>query len=160
SWRTMPAHAVPWPQRSPSLSGSTYASPSSPIVTATARSTSPTSSWAGSTPLSRMQTRTPAPVESAIAQSRVTRSGHSAGSRIRSPASAGRLHAGIGSGSGARAASLTPPILEGGRLEEFLQLHRRAHVALDLELSGHVRGGRVLLALRELLERLGRRGDR
>src|SRR5919201_760251 len=43
--------------------------------------------------------------------------------------------------------------------EQLLELHRLAHVALDLELAGHVRGGRVLLALRDLHERLARGGD-
>src|SRR6266540_4174317 len=46
------------------------------------------------------------------------------------------------------------------RLEELLELHRRADVALDLQLAGHVRGRRVLLAAADLLERLGRRRDR
>ncbi len=39
-------------------------------------------------------------------------------------------------------------------LEELLQLHRRAHVALDLELPGHVGGGRVLLAVDDRHHRL------
>src|SRR3954465_776021 len=39
-------------------------------------------------------------------------------------------------------------------LEEFLQLHRGAHVSFDLELAGHVGARRVLLAARDLLERL------
>src|SRR6266508_3498139 len=43
-------------------------------------------------------------------------------------------------------------------LKEFLQLHRGAHVALDLQLAGHVGAGRVLLAAGDLLEGLlGRR---
>src|SRR5690349_7369448 len=43
-------------------------------------------------------------------------------------------------------------------LEQLLELHRRAHVALDLELAGHVGARRVLLARHDLLERLlGRR---
>ena len=50
-------------------------------VTATALSTSPTSGWPASTPLSRMQTRTPLPVAPPSAQSRVTRSGHVDGDR-------------------------------------------------------------------------------
>src|SRR5947207_1951257 len=37
-------------------------------------------------------------------------------------------------------------------LKEFLKLHRGAHVARDLELAGHVGGGRVLLAGNDLLE--------
>src|ERR671924_1463498 len=43
--------------------------------------------------------------------------------------------------------------------EQLLQLHRLAHVALDLQLSGHVGRGRVLLALGDLHERLGRCRD-
>ena len=38
------------------------------------------------------------------------------------------------------------------RLEEFLELHCRAHVALDLQLAGHVGGGRVQVAAEQLLE--------
>ena len=64
---------------------STASSPSS--VTTTALSSPPTSGWSPSTPLSRMQTSTPSPVAPPIAQSRVTRSGHSAGIADR----AGRL---------------------------------------------------------------------
>src|SRR5947209_2265655 len=44
-------------------------------------------------------------------------------------------------------------------LEEFLQLHRGAHVALDLQLAGHVGARRVLLAADDLLERLLGGGD-
>src|SRR2546430_1859257 len=47
-------------------------------------------------PLSKMHTRTPAPVASPHAHSRVTCSGQSRGSAIRSTASAGRLQAGSG----------------------------------------------------------------
>src|SRR5437870_5527309 len=47
-------------------------------------------------PLSKMHTRTPAPVAPPHAHSRVTCSGHSRGSAIRSTASAGRLQAGSG----------------------------------------------------------------
>ena len=52
-----------------------------------------------SMPLSRMQTRTPAPVEPPHAHSRVTWSGSVTGTRIRSTASAGRLQAGRSSSS-------------------------------------------------------------
>jgi hypothetical protein len=45
-------------------------------------------------------------------------------------------------------------------LEKFLQLHCGAHVSLDLQLSRHVRRGRVLLALHDLLECVRGRGDR
>src|SRR4029077_12830683 len=38
--------------------------------------------------------------------------------------------------------------------EQLLQLHRSTHVALDLELAGHVGARRVLLAADDLLERL------
>ena len=40
------------------------------------------------------------------------------------------------------------------RLKELLELHRGAHVALDLELAGHVGARRVLLAGDDLLEGL------
>src|SRR5262245_38402964 len=43
------------------------------------------------------------------------------------------------------------------RLEQLLELHGRAHVALDLQLPGHVRRGGVLLAAGDLGERLGGR---
>src|SRR5258708_10594404 len=44
--------------------------------------------------------------------------------------------------------------------EELLELHRSAHVALDLQLPGHVGARRVLLAGDDLLERLlGGRDD-
>src|SRR5689334_3335553 len=49
---------------------------------------------------------------------------------------------------------------DGSRLEELLELHRLAHVALHLQLPGHVRGGRVLLAVRDFPERLGSGRDR
>ena len=62
-------------------------------------STRPTSGWSSSMPLSRMQTRTPAPVEPPHAHSRVTCSGSVNGTRIRSTASAGRLQAGRSSSS-------------------------------------------------------------
>ena len=45
-------------------------------------------------------------------------------------------------------------------LEELLELHRRAHVALDLQLARHVGGRRVLLAAEDLLEVLFARRDR
>src|SRR5437660_107744 len=45
-------------------------------------------------------------------------------------------------------------------LKELLQLHCRAHVAFDLQLSGHVGAGCVLLAAGDLLERLLGRRDR
>src|SRR5437879_5760585 len=68
--------------------------------------TSPTSECPASTPLSRTQTRTPAPVAPPQAQSRVTSPGHSSGSVIRSTASAGRLQAGRGSSSALTSSSL------------------------------------------------------
>src|SRR5712691_1069218 len=40
------------------------------------------------------------------------------------------------------------------RLEELLELHGRPHVALDLQLAGHVGRRRILLAARDLRERL------
>ena len=43
--RTIPAHAVPWPQRSPSVSSSTITSSSGPSETATECWISPTSGW-------------------------------------------------------------------------------------------------------------------
>src|SRR6266516_2984834 len=92
--RTIPAQAVPWPQRSPSASSFTSIRPSSVFMTATAPSSSPTSGWPRSTPLSRMQTRAPSPVEPPQAHSRVTRSGHSTPIAIRSAEPAGRLQAG------------------------------------------------------------------
>jgi predicted GNAT family acetyltransferase len=46
------------------------------------------------------------------------------------------------------------------RSEELLQLHRRAHVALDLDLAGHVGARRVLLPGDDLLEGLPGRADR
>ena len=46
------------------------------------------------------------------------------------------------------------------RAEELLELHGRAHVALDLQLARHVRRGRVLLAGDDLGELVGRRRDR
>ena len=94
SERTIPAHAVPCPQRSPSTSSATTASSFSSREIVTALSSPPTSGWSASTPESRMHTRTPAPVDPPHAHSRVTRSGHSTGSAIRSTASFGRLHAG------------------------------------------------------------------
>src|SRR5262245_16291150 len=45
------------------------------------------------------------------------------------------------------------------RLEELLELHGRTHVALDLQLAGHVRRRRVLLAGDDLLEVLLARGE-
>src|SRR2546421_9328496 len=45
-------------------------------------------------------------------------------------------------------------------LEELLELHRRAHVALDLELAGHVGARRVQLARDDPLEVLLRARDR
>src|SRR3954453_23335741 len=92
SERTIPAQAVPWPQRSPSASSATATSSSS-RATATAPSSSPTSGWPASTPLSRMQTRTPLPVAPPQAQSRVTCSGQSP-IEIFFAASAGMLQAG------------------------------------------------------------------
>src|SRR5258708_35821938 len=46
------------------------------------------------------------------------------------------------------------------RLEELLQLHRGAHISLDLELAGHVRGGGIEVACHDLLEVLVRGRDR
>src|SRR5215207_9587873 len=77
--RTIPAQAVPWPQRSPSTSSTTEISSPSPTSTATAPASSPTSGWSASIPLSRMQTRTPLPVDPPHAHSRVTRPGHARG---------------------------------------------------------------------------------
>ena len=94
SERTMPAQAVPWPQTSPSRSLATNRRPSSSFETATALSTWPTSGCEASTPLSRMQTRTPLPVEPPQAHSRVTSAGQSASSAISFAAPAGRLQAG------------------------------------------------------------------
>src|SRR2546421_202664 len=99
SARTTPAQAVPWPQRSPSSSSTTCSAPSSSLTTATEWSTRPTSGWSSSMPLSRMHTRTPAPVEPPHAHSRVTCSGSVTGRRIRSTASAGKLQAGSSSSS-------------------------------------------------------------
>ena len=62
SARTIPAQAVPCPQTSPSRSLATKVMPSSFFATATALSTWPTFGCEASTPLSRMQTRTPFPV--------------------------------------------------------------------------------------------------
>src|ERR1043166_3393484 len=74
--RTIPAHAVPWPHRSPSLSSATETSSSS-LATATAPSSSPTRGCPASIPLSRMQTRIPCAVAPPQAHSRVTCSGQS-----------------------------------------------------------------------------------
>ena len=98
--RTIPAQAVPCPQRSPSTSSATTTSSPGPTETATERCTSPTSGCPESTPLSRMQTRTPFPVEPPQAQSRVTSPGHSKGSSMRSAPPAGRLQAGRSSSAG------------------------------------------------------------
>ena len=106
SERTMPAHAVPCPETSPSVSSSAITSSSSPTEIVTALSSSPTSGWLASTPESRMQTRAPSPVEPPHAHSRVTRSGHSEGSEMRSTASFGRLQA----GSAVSAASQLCPV--------------------------------------------------
>src|SRR5436305_2002783 len=51
------------------------------------------------------------------------------------------------------------PADDGRRSEQLLELHRSAHVALDLQLAGHVGAGRILLAARDLLERLLRGRD-
>src|SRR4051812_1573551 len=69
----MPAHAVPWPNRSTASSGTTCAS-SLMISTATLSTNRPaTLGWLPSTPLSRMATVTPAPVEPPHAHSRSMR---------------------------------------------------------------------------------------
>src|ERR671937_1148991 len=101
SERMTPAHAVPWPQRSPSVSSSTIVSSSTTEI-ATAPSIVPTSGWPISIPLSSTHTRTPLPVEPPHAHSRVTRSGQRAGSAMRSIASAGRLQAGSSSSAAIR----------------------------------------------------------
>ena len=83
SERMIPAHAVPWPQRSPSV---VVVRRHLVVVSRRPRPSaapSPTSGWSSSTPLSRMQTRTPAPVAPPNAHSRVTGSGQSAASRDR-----------------------------------------------------------------------------
>src|SRR3954452_7172528 len=46
----------------------------------------------------------------------------------------------------------TRPLLRAVLLEQLLQLHRVAHVALDLQLPGHEGGHRVELPAHELLE--------
>src|SRR5215210_2353434 len=95
SARTIPAQAVPCPQRSPSVSSTSSIWSSSPTrLKATAWSILPTSGWPASTPLSRMQTRTPWPVEPPQAHSRVTRSGHLSPIEIWSAPPAARLQAG------------------------------------------------------------------
>src|SRR5215210_6374543 len=159
--RTIPAHAVPCPHRSPSSSGSSISSPSSPRRIAIAPATVPTSGWSRSTPLSRMQTRTPRPVASPSAHSRSTRSGHPASIAIRSAAARGRLHAGSSSSSSSSSWTRTSSSTSSTRvLEQLLELHGRAHVALDLQLARHVRRRRVLGAGSDLLEGLRRRRDR
>ena len=90
--RTIPAHAVPCPHRSPSPSSEMTAFPSSTTSTTTARWTSPTSGCPPSTPLSRTHTETPAPLAPAQAHSAVTGSGQSVPIACAVPA--GRLHAG------------------------------------------------------------------
>jgi hypothetical protein len=52
-----------------------------------------------------------------------------------------------------------PPEVVPGHLEELLELHRGAHVTLDLELAGHVRGRRVLLTRGDRAEGLLGRTD-
>src|SRR5439155_21703772 len=60
----------------------------------------------------------------------------------------------------ARIQARGPDGRKGIRLEELLELHRGTHVAFDLELAGHVRARRVLLAADDLLERgFGGRDD-
>src|SRR5262245_24672493 len=44
--------------------------------------------------------------------------------------------------------------------EELLELHRGAHIALELQLAGHIGARRVLLASDDLLEDLLRSADR
>src|SRR5207249_6098286 len=124
--RMIPAHPVPCPHESPSSSGPMTGSPSSPIETATASETAPTLGCPGSTPLSRTQTRTSLPVAPASAHSRVTRSGHSNVSRMRSIASAGSDHAGSGRSS-ASATAVLPSLL--GFLEPLR--HRLQHLPGD-----------------------------
>src|SRR6266702_6783075 len=106
-------------------------------------------------PLSRMQTLTPAPVAPSRAQARSTRSGHSRSIPIRATACRGSDHAGSSSSSSAAPYactwSSTPTILR--RLEQLLELHGGAHVALDLQLARHVGRRRVLLAVGNLRER-------
>src|SRR5665811_194527 len=121
SERTIPAQAVPCPYTSPSSSSSTWAVVSSAAVTLTARSSPPTIGWEASTPLSRMQTRAPSPVEPPRAHSRLTSNGHSDGSEIASASVPARLLEGSGSaapaigGPSVYASSLFPAAA-GGKL--------------------------------------------
>src|SRR5919201_1712669 len=48
--------------------------------------------------------------------------------------------------------AIPPPPAGDAALEELLELHRRAHVALDLELAGHVGARRIQLARDDSLE--------
>src|SRR4051794_6395732 len=146
SIRTMPAHAVPCPQRSPA-SSSAITMPSSDFVTATERCTSPTSGWASSTPLSRMQTRTPAPVAPPQAHSRETSGGHGEWTRSASSAEAGRLQAGSSS-SDSCASTVTGPILRSS-------LRLVTGLASDAQLVARCRAGDEA-AWNELVERFSR----
>src|SRR5213075_424107 len=93
TYRTTPAHAVPCPQTSPSSSGTIAISLLSSSLTATALSSGATSGCEASTPLSRMQTDAPAPVDPPKAHSRVGGLGQSFVSIVRASA-AGKLQAG------------------------------------------------------------------
>src|SRR3954469_10998014 len=142
----MPAHAVPWPQRSPA-SSSAITIPSSDFVTATERCTSPTSGWASSMPLSRMQTRTPAPVAPPQAHSRETSGGHGECTRNASSADAGRLQAGSSS-SDSCANAVTGPILRSS-------LRLVTGLASDAQLVARCRAGDQA-AWNELVDRFSR----
>src|SRR5712691_63106 len=155
--RMIPAQPVPCPHESPSSSGPTTGSPSSPIETATASEIGPTFGWSGWTPLSRTQTRTSLPVAPSSAHSRVTRSGHSKVSRMRSIASAGSDHAGSGRSS-ASATAVLPSLLgfleplrhrlqhlpgdRRVRLDERAEVPERHPVAAQVGLGGN-RGGAI-----------------
>src|SRR6476659_9372401 len=106
----------------------------------------------------------PLPVAPPSAQSRSTRSGSGLSRAMPGTASRASDQAGRSSSSAAEdgpsACARTSAVTREIFSEDLLELHRRAHVALDLELAGHVRGGRVLLARDDLLERLDRGGDR
>src|SRR5258708_34951815 len=109
-------------------------------------------------PLSRTHTFTPLPVAPPSAHSRSTRSGNGLSSAMPGTASRESDQAGRSSSSSvcARTSAVTRWIFS----EDLLELHGRAHVALDLELARHVGRRGVLLARDDLLERLARGRDR
>src|SRR5919108_1212781 len=81
-----------------------------------------------------MQTRTPAPVEPPNAHSRVTRSGHSTPIEMRSPAPAGRLHAGRSAAWGVGSCCATAGSYGAGRLavgQEAAELLHDLRLRLD-----------------------------